>query len=230
MDPNKENNKLNNVLFGDSSLSLSSPESFSELTKFKFKILQIEKLSDDRIKLDIKSLIESLFSTLIFPICAVLIFIIGIVSKATPVLLAGSSLMIIVGLFFLALKYTDNYYIIDLTSRSLIYHFEFFHIKKETKISGIDEAIGLGVSGVIRKDFFSGWSCRYYLVFITDRGKLIRLSDESRELKQLNLEAKKIADFLNLNFYPGYSQKEIVVYETDEGYKVEHGIITVIRG
>ncbi len=88
-------------------------------------------------------------------------------------------------LSFYCFRNTDNYYIIDTGSRTVLFHFKFFETVKVTPYLGFDMISAVGVTGRrIKQKRVAGGYYHYwvYQMFLLEkRGKMIAISDAISE-------------------------------------------------
>ncbi len=115
-------------------------------------------------------------------------------------------------------KNTDNYYIVDVPGRSLLYHFKFYGIVKIQPVLSFDDISCVSVNGYrYQQRRWALW--QYRLAAISRGGCLIELSDEFDEdaLTRINLKAKELAGVFGCDFIEGGREKIIHVTSAADG-------------
>lgn len=147
-----------------------------------------------RIKLELKTPLENFFSW--SSVAGGFLFLMGIIGYFEDGMVPMVKMFLIVGTitttFFLALYYnTDNYYILDVQNKRLLYHFKFFFVRKIIVQASFSEISSLTVGGHREKSEDEAW-WEYRILMINNLGKIIPLSDfqkdsieKQRQLAQL---------------------------------------------
>jgi len=208
---------IENELFGDTNEqedyevdTFSSFSSVQQLSKKKFEKLQVKILKKHKVKIDLNTTLESFLGCSGCLVIFVSIFVAG--ELGFQFFLAG---LIISAILFYAFKKTDNYYIFDLNNRTLYYHFKFFNKERLTRKASLEGNVALAINCVKKTSKSSKW-WEYFLVFITESGEFIKLSDNINEkyFDKLNSESEYLAKCLNLKFYPGKLKHAIKIEKT----------------
>ncbi len=99
---------------------------------------------------------------------------------------------------------TDNYYIINVTKRKLLYHFKIFFIIKITAVADFEEIHAFGVTGVRHTHKGNVW-WKYKICAVKNDGEFIDLSNEAgpEKLDELNDRAKGMAAVAGCLFAKG---------------------------
>lgn len=128
-------------------------------------------------------------------------------------------------LFWSLKRNTDNFYILDLSTRRLFYHFRFFFIKRITPARNFSDIVSITVGGLCNQGKNNVWWT--YQIFALDRqGDVFALSDDvkAEERENMVLSAKKIAEITEADFVElppqklaktGYSDGKTAFYGAD---------------
>lgn len=131
-------------------------------------------------------------------------------------------------LFWSLKRNTDNFYILDLSTRRLFYHFRFFFIKRITPARNFSDIVSITVGGLCNQGKNNVWWT--YQIFALDRqGDVFALSDDvkAEERENMVLSAKKIAEITEADFVElppqklaktGYSGGKPVFYGADHTF------------
>lgn len=104
-------------------------------------------------------------------------------------------------LFWSLQRSTDNFYILDLSTRCLFYHFRFFFIKRITPDRNFSDIVAITVGGLYNQGKNNVWWT--YQIFALDRqGDVFALSDDvkAEERENMLLSAKRIAEITEADF------------------------------
>lgn len=134
-------------------------------------------------------------------------------------------------LAFYCFKNTDNYYIIDTGSRSVLFHFKFFENVRITPYMRFDMISAVGVTGrrIKQKRAFGGyyryWT--YQMVLLERSGKMIAISesiDEEEGRNELNSRARELARAIECRAAECPPEKVLRPAEAPDGtYEPEFG-------
>lgn len=115
-------------------------------------------------------------------------------------------------------KNTDNYYIVDIPSRTLLYHFKFWGILKVHPVLSFDDIKCVSVNGY-RYKHRRGAAWEYRLAVIGRGGGLVELSDEfgESELVSNNQKAEALAGIFGCDFIAGGRERIIHVTNAPDG-------------
>ncbi len=122
---------------------------------------------------------------------------------------------------------TDNYYIISVPKRKLLYHFKIFFVVKITAVADFEEIHAVGVTGVRHTHKGNVW-WKYKICAIKNNGEFIDLSDEAgpEKLDELNGRAKGMAaitgclfaeggEWSKLSFEGGNSKLRVISFQAE---------------
>lgn len=119
--------------------------------------------------------------------------------------------------FGLLYRNTDNYYILDIPSQVLLYHFKFFIIKKVRVMARFSEINAVTVSGKFVKTKNDSW-WEYYTLMADMEGRATILSDSEKEAFQKNAElAEKLAEITGAEYIKGRCNRVAKVVRSDSG-------------
>lgn len=162
-----------------------------------------EKDVTSRIKLELKTPLETVFMWLSF--CSLFLLVIGFIGYMEDGWTSKVMVMVYLGVisvvFFGSLYFnTDNFYILDMERRELLYHFKFFFLRKITVAARFDDINAVTVSGSYHKTKHDQWYS-YQTVYVNGDGKVFPLSDPAREAigKQRDL-ASQIAELTGARY------------------------------
>lgn len=115
-------------------------------------------------------------------------------------------------------KNTDNYYIVDVSGRMLLYHFKFYGILKVHPVLSFDDMKCVSINGY-RYQYRRGAAWEYRLAVVGRGGGLVELSDEfgENELVLNNQKAKTLAGVFGCDFIAGGREKMIYVTNAPDG-------------
>lgn len=154
------------------------------------------KESSSQIKLELKTPLEALFMWL--SIGSLFVLVIGAFNYmkegGTPMSQVMSFLgLIFLGVFFNLYYNTDNFYVLDLDRKQLLYHFKFFFYKKISVAANFCDIHAVTVTSRYNRRKHDQWYT-YQTVVVNNEGRVFQLSDPEREAidKQRGL-AEKIA-------------------------------------
>jgi len=104
---------------------------------------------------------------------------------------------------------TNNYYVLDLTSKGLLFHRHFFRTRL-IPIVKIHQIQAVAVSGHYDiSEFGSHWV--YHVVVVLPNRKRLRLTDHSTDLSATNRLAKDLGSVLGCPYYKGKEKMSIVI-------------------
>lgn len=185
-----------------------------------------------QIKLELQTPLEKLFFWLL--IGAGFVLFNGIIAMVQDGKTGFSVAMLSIGIIFTLLfwslkKHTDNFYILDLPTRRLFYHFKFFFIKRVTVFCNFSDLAAITVSGQHNRNKSRVW-WTYQILALDKRGRVFALSDneKSEDRHSLIASAAKIADITGARFFdmPGEKIARVRhVYGNFEFDAVEHRAI-----
>lgn len=134
-------------------------------------------------------------------------------------------------LSFYCFKNTDNYYIIDTSARSVLFHFKFFESVKVSPYLGFDMVSAAGVTGrrIKQRRAFGGyyhyWT--YQMVLLEKSGKMIAISesiDDEEGRNELNSRARELASAIGCRAAECPPEKVLRPVEASDGtYEPEFG-------
>lgn len=116
---------------------------------------------------------------------------------------------------------TDNYYIISVSKRKLLYHFQLFLTVKITPVADFEEINAIGVTGVRYTHKGNVW-WKYKICAVKNDGEFIDLSDEAgpEKLDELNLRAKGMAVVIGCLFAEGGERSKLSFEGGNSGLRV----------
>lgn len=115
-------------------------------------------------------------------------------------------------------KNTDNYYMVDVPGRVLLYHFKFYGIVKIHPVLSFDDIKCVSVNGYRYKH--RRWTVwEYRLAAVSRGGELIELSDEFDEsgILTYNKKAAELAGIFGCDFIEGCRERIIHVINAPDG-------------
>lgn len=178
-----------------------------------------------QIKLELKTPLERLFMWL--SICSALVLFVGVVGYLEdgmgPLPISTMSVGLVGLVFFFNLYYnTDNFYVLDLERKQLLYHFKFFFIKKISVAESFSDICAVSVSAKYHKSKHSQWYT-YQVVYVNNDGNVYPLSDSEREAiqKQRDL-AQKIASFTESEYVENPPECYATEVRKGSGYSFGH--------
>ncbi len=168
----------------------------------------------DKFKLEIETQLESFFfggALLCGLITFVTLFICfkhGFRSPSTVILGTGGTLL---ALFICLYSMTDNFYVVDRSSKLVLYHFKFLLFRKVSTICRFSDISLVTTGGQYNKSKQGTWWA-YAAYILTTDGRLVRISDNDRDEfdKQQQL-AKKISDITGAKFVSATKEKVVKV-------------------
>ena len=190
-------------------------------------LLDVVFMGDNSIKLDIETTLEAVLKNvrIIFILLAIIPGI-GLLAvyftdgKITPVALSLFATFSIISIFFAILSKTvDNFYLVDLSKKTMFYRFKFLFIERFTPCLQFSD---IQAVTIISRETGSamgrrGMSFRreYQCVFLSKDGKQIRVSDwkSSRgrnslfRIANFQEECEQLAHRLQLKFIPFEEEK-----------------------
>lgn len=174
-----------------------------------------EMQKPQRIKLDLKTTLEQFFMGLIF-LSPVFIFIgfTQIELGDSPTLLFGAVITFVLSL--LCYFATDNYYVLDLDQRQLLYRFKFLIFKRVSKVvdfSGI-HAVTLNQITLTGKH---GVSYVYVPTLVLFNGKVLPVADAKSGKGEMHKLANKIAKASGAEFVQSYGTTEMLATRLPSG-------------
>ncbi|HNS10634.1 MAG TPA: hypothetical protein PKN29_13100 [Candidatus Ozemobacteraceae bacterium] len=182
-----------------------------------------------QIKLEIQTPLEKLFFWLL--VGAGFVLFNGIIAMIQDGRTGFSVSMFSIGIIFTLLfwslkKHTDNFYILDLPTRRLFYHFKFFFIKRVSLFRSFSELAAITVSGQQNRNKSHVW-WTYRILALDKQGRVFALSDDEKSEDRCKMlaSAAKIADITGASFFEIPAEKIARArntYENFEFYAVEH--------
>ncbi|MBU1105156.1 MAG: hypothetical protein KKB51_00710 [Candidatus Riflebacteria bacterium] len=169
-----------------------------------------------RIKLELRTLLEQFFlgGTLISPI---FIFIghqqmnIG----DSPALMLGAIVAFMLSLLLLFV--TDNYYLLDLDKRALLYRFKFMFFERLSKVSDFSGVHAVTVDIVTIHGKYGAKSYFYIATLVLFNGRVLPVSD--RKVKKV--DAQKLAEFIakatGATYVQSFGTSEMVAVKAPAG-------------
>ncbi|MBU1109631.1 MAG: hypothetical protein KKB51_23320 [Candidatus Riflebacteria bacterium] len=158
------------------------------------------------IKVDLTTPLESAFwwLSVLSIIAIVLAWIFSPGRELSP---QAQGVMVVAGfclVFFGSLYFnTDNFYIFDLESQQMLYHFKFFFYRKVEFVANFADVHAVTSSGKYHRDKDEEWYT-YRVKCILNTGQNYYLSDETREdLEKQNRIAKKISTITGAEYVKG---------------------------
>ncbi|HOT28074.1 MAG TPA: hypothetical protein PLU72_07775 [Candidatus Ozemobacteraceae bacterium] len=184
----------------------------------------LETAGPGRLKVDLTTPLEKLFLT-IFVLACVLsgILLMTAVLEDKSALPIFFSSLIPLGIAFWLYWWTDNYYVVDLRNKMFLFHFHFGPIDFDWSVAPFSKIVACTTTSVHKtsKQGKHGptrhwWE--YATVVVLDSGKIIPVSDFSREsLHAANLLAEKLARVFQTKHVFGRSQCIPVVKRDSRG-------------
>jgi hypothetical protein len=116
---------------------------------------------------------------------------------------------------------TDNYYIISVSKRKLLYHFKFLFTVKITPVADFEEINAIGVTGVRHTHKGNVW-WMYKICAVKNNGEFIDLSDEAgpKKIDELNRKAKGMAVVAECLFAEGGERSKLSFEGGNSGLRV----------
>jgi len=172
-----------------------------------------------KMKVDLDTPLESFFIG-----CAVLsgfgLFFAGIASlnNSVPrVVWQGLTGLFVVG--GICYKYTDNYYIVDMERKKLLYHFSFFSYSSDGVIALFSDLIAATVNAEHHSSKHSSW-WEYAPFMILKNGKKLQMGDYKKETDGFdgaNSLAKKLSEVSGAEFIRGKREHHIEIIRNQNG-------------
>jgi len=172
-------------------------------------VLAVDGQTPGKIKLDLKTPLESFFFTAAF--YSLVIFLGGCYGWMKDGMTIVTKLMLPAGavcsaVFVTLYNFTDNYYVLDVDEKCLFYHFEFLGYETERAMLTFSQVHALTVTSmqqVIGKKLV--WT--YQTVLVDNSGEVNGLSDmKSGSLEENKALARKIADIIGVAYVEPLSE------------------------
>ena len=188
-------------------------------------VLRQKWINDSVLKMDPDTVLE-----IFFPIAAVFT---GLVSIGAFVMrnnvVAFGFVFVTVALIVLW-RTTDNYYLIDMDRKNILYHFDCLGFQKVKEVGRFSDVHVVTVDSCPRSRKRDGngrverWSA-YVVTVIFKSGERIRVSNwTSRNIGENNSVAQGLAERLNADYLPGEPDKKAHLIESDGHYYIEFKI------
>ncbi|OQA08302.1 MAG: hypothetical protein BWY66_01058 [bacterium ADurb.Bin374] len=177
-----------------------------------------------RLKVDLTTPLEKLFLTVFLLACVLTgLLLMTVLLEDKSALPMFFSSLIPLGICFWLYWWTDNYYVVDLRNRMFLFHFHFGPIDFDWSVAPFGKIAACTTTSVHKtsKQGKHGptrhwWE--YATVVVLDSGKIIPVSDFSREnLYAANLLAEKLARVFQAKHVSGRSQCIPVVKRDSRG-------------
>lgn len=121
-------------------------------------------------------------------------------------------------------RVTDNYYIVDLNRKALLYHFRLMFWEWESPYAGFEELLGVTTHGREKSSKHSRW-WEYQTYVVLKNGSSFPVSNSLKEsLLDANLKARTLANLAGCPYQPGRHGEQMNI-ERDQNtgkYRITH--------
>ncbi|HEY9069252.1 MAG TPA: hypothetical protein VIV61_03290 [Candidatus Ozemobacteraceae bacterium] len=180
--------------------------------------LGLQAVSPGRLKVDLTTPLEKIFIGLMIitgigTFISLISIFVGEAGAVPFFLVLLGAFGISCGLYWM----TDNYYVVDIRNRMFLYHFHFGIIDFDWTVAPFNRIAAFSTTSVHRSSKKGKYGPRtswyeYAAVAILDSGKIIPVSDFSREaLSSCNYTAEKLARLVQTTFVRGCAKCQPVI-------------------
>lgn len=182
--------------------------------------------SSNKIKLELRTPLELFFLVMVGIFAFILV--VATVGYLQDGVTAMAKILFIIGAlgscFFGGLYLnTDNYYILDTSTKVLLYHFKFFFIRKVSVFARFGDVCAVTVTGKFNRSKHATW-WTYQVIAVKSDGKTFPLSNMAREAYSESLSlAGKIASVTGADLIESQPERVAeVVYTGKNRYSFKH--------
>ena len=172
-----------------------------------------------RVKVDLLTPLEQFFAVSLF-LGGFLLFVSLLITGMTfsLVLFSGLSLLALGGVGY---RFTDNYYVVDLSCQALVYHFQFLNVTQETVIADFSAISSLTSHSRLQRHKDRLW-WDYATALVLNDGTIFPVTDYTRDdLLRANQRARLMAGLMERPFIAGRESADVSVVRDDETGEVQ---------
>ncbi len=164
-----------------------------------------------RIKIDQITPLEAAFAASGF-LGGFLLFIACISTGSLPVMNVFSVLaLVFLGVGVIGYRLTDNYYVVDLNRRQLVYHFEFLSVVQETVLADFQSVACITSHSELRHYKGEHWFDYATILILRDGTKFPLSNYKKDDLLAANARARLLAGCAGVDFVAGRENAEVEV-------------------